>query len=178
MKSRNLVFLSAMILAFALVCVLFVGQKGSAAGTTRYVANGGMDPANDCASTPGVFAGSFTVNSLGDTPDANTGDNLCADAAGDCTLRAAIEQANATAGADTVNFDLPGAGPHTIQLSSALPVISDGVDILNTSGESVTVRRNTGGDYRIFNINTGINSGKTVNIFGLTITNGKDNDGG
>ena len=31
-----------------------------------------------------------------------------------CTLRAAIQQANATAGADTINFAIPGTGVKTI----------------------------------------------------------------
>src|SRR5438552_1720069 len=38
---------------------------------------------------------SFTVNDLGDTSDANAGDQICADSNGQCTLRAALEEANA-----------------------------------------------------------------------------------
>ena len=42
-------------------------------------------------------AANITVNSLADTPDALLNDGLCADANGACTLRAAIQQANADA---------------------------------------------------------------------------------
>ncbi|MEZ6136871.1 MAG: PKD domain-containing protein [Pirellulaceae bacterium] len=41
------------------------------------------------------------------------------------SLRWAIEQANATPGADTIEFNIPGAGPHTIGLVDALPDILD-----------------------------------------------------
>ncbi|HEX6185118.1 MAG TPA: Calx-beta domain-containing protein [Pyrinomonadaceae bacterium] len=66
----------------------------------------------------------FTVNSVLDTPDANTSDGLCNDGAGRCTLRAAIQQANATAGADTINFHI-ATGVQTIVLDSTLPDVSD-----------------------------------------------------
>jgi CSLREA domain-containing protein len=35
-------------------------------------------------------AGPFTINSLGDSPDAVAGDGACDDGVGNCTLRAAI----------------------------------------------------------------------------------------
>src|SRR5206468_3610338 len=80
----------------------------------------------------------------------------------------------ADAGAETITFNIPGPGPHTIQLSSVLPDLSSSLDILNTSGKRITVRRDTGGDYRIFTIP----SGPTVRISGLTITNGNSGSGG
>jgi CSLREA domain-containing protein len=66
----------------------------------------------------------FVVNSNGDGPDANTSDGVCDDGAGRCTLRAAIQQANATPGADTINFQI-GTGVQTIVLGSTLPDVSD-----------------------------------------------------
>jgi hypothetical protein len=45
------------------------------------------------------------------------------------SLRQAIIDANTVAGTDTITFNIPGAGPHTIQLLSALPVISEPVVI-------------------------------------------------
>ena len=59
----------------------------------------------------------FTVNSIADP-----GIGVC-DAA-ECTLREAITAANAAAGADTIAFDIAGAGPHTITPASALPTIT------------------------------------------------------
>ena len=66
----------------------------------------------------------FTVNSTGDEPDGSPGDSTCDDGAGSCTLRAAIEEANANGGTDTIAFNIPGPGRHTIQPSSALPTIT------------------------------------------------------
>src|SRR5262245_38624343 len=61
----------------------------------------------------------FTVNSLGDTPDATPGNGTCADANGVCTLRAALQEANSLSGDDTINFSVTG----TINLTGTLPSI-------------------------------------------------------
>lgn len=45
------------------------------------------------------------------------------------SLREAIAAANNTPGADVVNFNIPGAGPHTVQLGSTLPFITDTLTI-------------------------------------------------
>ena len=71
------------------------------------------------------FATAFTVNSVGDGGDSNTLDGICDDGTGRCTLRAAIQQANASAGADTIGFNLPGPGPYSIAPASPLPAVSD-----------------------------------------------------
>lgn len=51
-----------------------------------------------------------------------------ADAGAD-SLRWAIEQANVNPGADEIHFDVPGAGPHTIELESPLPTVSEAVTL-------------------------------------------------
>jgi CSLREA domain-containing protein len=76
-----------------------------------------------------ALSSTFTVNSMGDAPDSDTTDGICDDGTGACTLRAAIEQANATPGTDTMAFNISGAGPHTISPGSALPTITDPVII-------------------------------------------------
>ena len=76
-----------------------------------------------------TLAGCLEVNSTDDGADANPGDGICADASCNCTLRAAIEEANALAGHDTICFNIPGAGPHTIQVLTGLPNITDQVTI-------------------------------------------------
>jgi CSLREA domain-containing protein len=55
----------------------------------------------------------FTVNTTADTLDANPGDGFCADAAGSCSLRAAIGEANALAGADIIMLP-PGTYTQTL----------------------------------------------------------------
>lgn len=59
-------------------------------------------------------AATFPVTSIADAVDAAPGDGTCATSAGVCTLRAAIQEANALAGADTIN--LP-AGTYTLTLA-------------------------------------------------------------
>lgn len=83
------------------------------------------------------------------------------------SLRQAIINANNHVGADTITFTVSG----TITLTAALPAISDNVTIDGT-GQNVTVN----GDhlYRVFSIN----SGKTVTLNTLTISNGYGGMGG
>ncbi len=69
----------------------------------------------------------FAVNSLGDLPDVSPGDGICDSArvgAPVCTLRAAMQEANATAAADTITFNL-GSGAQTILLDLPLPDITN-----------------------------------------------------
>jgi CSLREA domain-containing protein len=75
----------------------------------------------------------FVVNSTADTSDANLSDDTCdvdlATAGNQCTLRAAIQQANSTPGTDPITFSIPGSGVQTISPTSALPPINDTVII-------------------------------------------------
>src|SRR3954453_18473974 len=70
---------------------------------------------------PGALAATFTVNSPSDT------DNGACDA--DCTLREAMNAANAAPGADTIDFGIGIGGSYTILPFSALPTIDDSVTI-------------------------------------------------
>jgi CSLREA domain-containing protein len=67
----------------------------------------------------------FTVNSTADTDD-----GVCN--AANCTLREAIEAANASAGADVIRFSI-GSGAKTISILSALPAVTDAVTIDGTT---------------------------------------------
>ncbi len=116
---------------------------------------------------------SFTVNDLGDTPDATPGDKICADANGKCTLRAAVMEANAITACSplTINFSVTGV----VNLASALPVLNHPNLTINGPGANLlTVRRDVVTAFRIFTIN----SGKTVTLNGLTISNGSATSGG
>ncbi len=66
-----------------------------------------------------AWAASFVVNTNADTSDANPGDGTCADSGGHCSLRAAIEEGNALAGATRL-------APHTISFSVPEVDISNG----------------------------------------------------
>jgi CSLREA domain-containing protein len=56
----------------------------------------------------------ISVNSTSDATDADPGNGMCATADGKCTLRAAIQEANALPGADTVNVP---AGTYELQIA-------------------------------------------------------------
>ncbi len=82
-----------------------------------------------------------TMASLGSLPDLNPGDTLCADSGGNCTLRAAVVEANALAipvivhvPAGTYNFPVTGE----LSVSSNLTLI--GADKLTTilNGQNLT----------------------------------------
>ncbi len=109
------------------------------------------------------------VNSLGDTPDANPGNGICADAAGQCTLRAAIQENNALGCGTTINFSVTG----TINLGSLLPIILTNATINGPGADQLTVRRDSAASFSVLRVST---TNATIN--GLTITNGSDLKGG
>jgi CSLREA domain-containing protein len=85
------------------------------------------------APAPPALAATFTVNSTADDPDASPGNGVCQTTGGQCTLRAAIQEANALAGPHTIAFNIPTASPGydaagfwRIRPASALPDITAG----------------------------------------------------
>jgi CSLREA domain-containing protein len=79
----------------------------------------------------------YTVTSNADTADGNVGDGTCDDGTGFCTLRAAIQESNASvADKDTIAFNLP-VGQLTIKPTAALPDITDPVIIDGTTQAGV-----------------------------------------
>ena len=70
-------------------------------------------------STPApAGAANLLVNSANDNDDGRCD-------ARHCSLREAINAANADPGWDRIDFNIPGAGPHTITLGRALPAVTD-----------------------------------------------------
>jgi CSLREA domain-containing protein/uncharacterized repeat protein (TIGR01451 family) len=94
-----------------------LGNPVFSAGTSEFSA---------CIAVP--FAHTFTVNSAGDASDANPGNGKCLTAGVVCTLRAAIQEANALAGRDLVKFAI-GTGAQNIVPGSAVPSITQPVTI-------------------------------------------------
>ena len=80
------------------------------------------------AEGPAHASTTFYVNSTADHADANPFDGFCDTGhlvpgttdtmEAECTLRAAIQQANYTPGADIINFAIPGSGVRTISPAS------------------------------------------------------------
>ncbi len=88
-------------------------------------------------------AATFVVNTTADTQDATAGNGICADSGGACSLRAAITEANALAGADIIT--LP-AGIYTQTLVAADENLNAGGDFditseitINGAGSGTTI---------------------------------------
>ncbi|MFL5895096.1 MAG: right-handed parallel beta-helix repeat-containing protein [Thermoleophilaceae bacterium] len=98
-----------------------------------------------------AIATTYTVNEAGDQPDATTADGMCdwdTGAVGNqCTLRAAIQQANANVGTDTINFSGAGQSPQpTAGLNAATTAaITDAVTINGGGTTTVTVGTSAAG---------------------------------
>ena len=92
-------------------------------------------------------------------------------------MREAITVANVESGAERITFApaLTSGGPATISLLTALPDMASDMTIDGPGATLLTIQRSTAGGIPKFRIFT-INSGTTVTLFGLTITNGRTAD--
>jgi hypothetical protein len=135
------------------------------------------------------FSDGITVDNTVDAVDALLGDGICASAANDCTLRAAIQEANFTAGTDTV---LVPAGTYLLTLTAAPEGtaddaygdldITESVDIIGPSAETTLIDGNglVTGD-RVFHITDPLGAGMIVTLTELTLQGGRvlnENGGG
>jgi CheY-like chemotaxis protein len=134
----------------------------------------------DNASTfsPPVENSTFTVDSSNDDGD-DVLDGLCATAAGECSLRAAIEEANNVSGADNIEFGIAVTDPGyrdydlantagsgdsfddddywQISLASDLPAITSEVLIVGSSQRTNQFDSNTNGPEIVVNAASGSN---------------------
>jgi CSLREA domain-containing protein len=129
------------------------------------------------------FGLTFEVNSTADGSDVVAGDGVCdTDAATggpQCTLRAAIEEANAHGGDDIIQFRITDsfggqAGISTILVSTVLPDLSTNVAITGPGADKLALQRIGTVRFRIFNVTTA----SSVTISGLTIRDGDARGGG
>lgn len=67
----------------------------------------------------------LTVDSRGDQADRRVGDGICATKERECTLRAAIQEANVIAGPNVIRFAIPGSAPYRIETTRRLPAMND-----------------------------------------------------
>jgi predicted outer membrane repeat protein len=122
----------------------------------------------------------YTVDSPTDAADAIRGDGMCADAGGNCTLRAAIQEANVhpndPTGPDEITIPL---GTYTLTIAGANEDaaatgdldITDNVKITGAGKDSTEVNGDKAD--RVFH-----NLSKTVEISGLTVKDGRAGSGG
>lgn len=81
-----------------------------------------------------AYADTFTVDSNADTHDVEPGDGTCADSQGNCSLRAAIEEANAFPGTDTI---IAPADIYMLSLGSLI-MYSD-LELVGASGAGTVI---------------------------------------
>jgi len=93
----------------------------------------------------------LTVDSTADAADANPGDGICATAAAECTLRAAINEANAWPAADHIDVPAGVYPPNALNGGSVLGDITDDVTIQG-SGSSCDTGTRVGRIYVSFNV--------------------------
>jgi CSLREA domain-containing protein len=129
---------------------------------------GGPLPA--VAAPAAVTLTSFVVDTLGDSNDLDLGDPACADLIGDCSLRAALQQANASAGADIITFSVTG----NLVFTGPSPIITDSVSLIGPSAAALTVMGDGSSSVLPF-------SGGPANSYrveGMTISGGEATLGG
>ncbi len=119
------------------------------------------------AQTPNAPQGfAFIVNSTAD-PGTNVS---CTQPGGNCTLRAAINAANANPGLDGITFDLL-PNDDIIELASPLPDISDSVSFFGPgAGSFVVARGPAAAEFQIFRVT----SPGTVSFSGMSIQLGRN----
>lgn len=113
----------------------------------------------------------FDVTAADDRPDAGPGDGVCDAGGGVCTLRAAVQEANASAGADTIRVP---AGLYRLTVRGAAEdgAASGDLDLTDTvtitgAGPTVTVVDGRKAKDRVFDVYAG------AALSGLTIQKGR-----
>jgi CSLREA domain-containing protein len=114
---------------------------------------------------------SFTVNDLGDTHDATAGDGVCADSNNKCTLRAAVEEANALSSCGTITIDATSQSG-TIALTNAQLVVDHNLTINGPGAGTLIVDGSN--SIHVFDVK----GGRSVSISGLTVTGGNGGSSG
>jgi CSLREA domain-containing protein/uncharacterized repeat protein (TIGR01451 family) len=123
---------------------------------------------------PALAAGPFTVNTTVDTHDATPGNAVCADSGGQCSLRAAIEEASASGGTTTIN--LP-AGTYALSLGDLIVGTQANTTItINGAGQLATTITQTQTGRMVFLVNYNVDSNVVFTLDGVTVTGGSENE--
>src|SRR5215208_167423 len=165
-------------ITLTLVTILSLPFSGSA--TLRGEMSSRASGVRPVSTVGAPLVGLIEVNSTGDGDNLNPSAGCDTDAAtlGDqCSLRAALQRANALTGDDEIRFNIPSSQPNCdatsgsciINLTNALPPLATNVRIIGPGSNKLTVRRATGGDYRIFTVTAATD----ITISGLVISSGR-----
>ncbi len=115
--------------------------------------------------SPGVAAAAstFTVNTTADTHDARPGNGLCADSTGTCSLRAAIEEANAEPTGSTITIDVP-ANTYLLTLGT----LSLTRNVVSIAGSGAVILKEKG-KHQLMSIGSPVQA----SVSGVTMEKGK-----
>ena len=118
----------------------------------------------------------FIVNTFADATDANDGDGVAADSTGRTTLRSAVREANLNPGHDTIQLS---AGTYSLDVAHQANIaenfgdldIKDTLTIVGLGAEHTRI------DAALLDRIFQIRGGATLNLIGVTVTNGNATDG-
>jgi CSLREA domain-containing protein len=128
----------------------------------------------------------FTVNSVTDAVDSHPGDGVCRTAAGECTLRAAVQEANATSGPVEIDLDavqqvygyvLALSGPGEDAAATGDLDINNDV-VIEGNGARILAWSGLGSPDRIFDIGTKAGSDPQVTLDDVNLDGGYADQGG
>lgn len=127
-----------------------------------------------------ALAADFTVNTITDTVDTAPGNGTCADTSNQCSLRAAIMEANALSGADTITLagstytlSITGRGENAAATGD-LDITADELTIVGAgnSGDALTTIIHGNGIDRVFDLFTD----SRVTLYRVAIMGGDSQD--
>lgn len=139
------------------------------------------------SASPIGAAQTFSVTTTTDTVDADLDDPACLDAAGECSLRAAVMQANKTPGADTITLS---AETYTLTLPSPDPAgpnasvgdldITDDLTITGAGRDLTIISGGTGWSDRLLEVSfeessTSSERDLSLAVSGVRLTGGRSN---
>lgn len=149
-------------------------------GTVSRLHDGNRDGVVQCDLGAIERHSGFTVDSMQDASDDNPGDGNCNDTAGNCSLRAAIEESNALSGVDIISvpvgdYPLSIFSPLSINADTSLIASGDGLAVIDASSINRSVSfigAQNGNTPDVELIQLGLTGGNNFNGSGLTLDAG------
>ena len=108
----------------------------------------------------------FTVTTKADSTDAHPGNGGCADSSGRCSLRAAIQEADAEPAGSTIDVTVP-AGKYTLSLGP-LSFTANTIDVTGAGSTATVVKQTKSSAHQLVNVA----ASATVTLSALELTKG------